>query len=126
MAMATRASADPNDGAGDRLDRAIPGAPAVPYDMNDVINDIVDMDSFLEIQPDWAQNIIIGFARLGGQSVGIVAQQVDRLGEGRSTDIIEGCGDHWGACCTAAQIRGGVSGMSRCLIPNGDKASSTA
>jgi acetyl-CoA carboxylase carboxyltransferase component len=69
------ASADPIDGTGDRLDRAVPDDPAVPYDMNDVVKDIVDVGSFLEIQPDWARNIIIGFARLGGRSVGIVAQQ---------------------------------------------------
>ena len=63
-------------------------------------------------------------------SVGIVAQQIDRLGERRRANIIECCGDHWAApvraCCTADQTRGGVIGMSRCLIPNGDKASSTA
>ena len=43
--------------------------------MHDVIARVVDDGAFLEIQPAWAQNIIIGFARLGGRSVGIVAQQ---------------------------------------------------
>jgi propionyl-CoA carboxylase beta chain len=43
--------------------------------MHEIIDRIVDLDSFLEIQPGWAANIIIGFARLGGRSVGIVAQQ---------------------------------------------------
>jgi propionyl-CoA carboxylase beta chain len=43
--------------------------------MHSVIRGVIDRDSWLEIQPGWAQNIIIGFARLGGQSVGIVAQQ---------------------------------------------------
>jgi propionyl-CoA carboxylase beta subunit len=43
--------------------------------MHDVISRIVDDGGFLEIQPGWAQNIIVGFARLAGRSVGIVAQQ---------------------------------------------------
>src|SRR3954453_8418940 len=63
-------------------------------------------------------------------SIGIISQQIDCLGKRRRADIIEGCGDHWEApvraFCTAAQRRGGVSGMSRCVIPNGDNASSTA
>ena len=63
-------------------------------------------------------------------AVGIVLQQIDRLGERCGADVVEGCGDHRlapvRACWTAAQTRGGVIGMSRCLIPNGDKASSTA
>ncbi|MFC4427740.1 acyl-CoA carboxylase subunit beta [Deinococcus navajonensis] len=44
-----------------------------PYAMHDVIRELVDEGTFLEIQPDWAKNILVGFARLGGQSVGIVA-----------------------------------------------------
>jgi len=43
--------------------------------MHDVLSRVVDDGEFLEIQPGWAQNILIGFARLGGRSVGIVAQQ---------------------------------------------------
>ena len=63
----------PRDGA--PLDAIVPDEPSRPYDMHDVISGIVDDGDFLEIQPGWAQNIIIGFARLGGRSVGIVAQQ---------------------------------------------------
>lgn len=44
-----------------------------PYAMLDVVHELVDGGTFLEIQPDWAKNIIVGFARLNGQSVGIVA-----------------------------------------------------
>ena len=55
--------------------RSFPADPHQPYDMHDVITRVVDDGSFLEIQPGWAANIIIGFARLGGRSVGIVAQQ---------------------------------------------------
>ncbi len=57
------------------LDGVIPDEPAKPYDMHDVLRRIVDDGDFLEIQPAWAANILVGFARLGGRSVGIVAQQ---------------------------------------------------
>ena len=47
----------------------------MPYTMHDVIEHIVDTGSFLEIQPTWARNAIVGLARIGGHSVGIVAQE---------------------------------------------------
>jgi propionyl-CoA carboxylase beta chain len=68
-------SDDPIDRRDAELDTIIPDDPAQPYDMNDVIRGLVDGGEFLEIQPGWAQNILVGFARLGGRSVGIVAQQ---------------------------------------------------
>ncbi|MDG2311084.1 MAG: carboxyl transferase domain-containing protein, partial [Flavobacteriales bacterium] len=46
-----------------------------PYDIREAIFEIADSDSFLEIQKDYAENIVVGFARLGGRSVGIVANQ---------------------------------------------------
>jgi propionyl-CoA carboxylase beta chain len=69
------ASTDPIDRRDAALDTLIPDDPAQPYDMKDVITRVVDDAEFLEIQPGWAQNVIVGFARLGGRSVGIVAQQ---------------------------------------------------
>jgi acetyl-CoA carboxylase carboxyltransferase component len=57
------------------LDTVIPDDPSRPYDMHDVLRRVVDDGGFLEIQPRWAGNILIGFARLGGRPVGIVAQQ---------------------------------------------------
>ena len=57
------------------LDDVVPDDPRTPYDMHDVLRRVVDDGAFLEIQPGWAQNIIVGFARLAGRSVGIVAQQ---------------------------------------------------
>jgi propionyl-CoA carboxylase beta chain len=57
------------------LDTVVPDEPAKPYDMHDVLRRIVDDGELLEIQPAWAANIIVGFARLGGRSVGLVAQQ---------------------------------------------------
>lgn len=53
----------------------IPDNPNKPYDMHDVINGIIDEDSFYEIHKDYAENIIVGFARLGGRSIGIIANQ---------------------------------------------------
>jgi propionyl-CoA carboxylase beta subunit len=66
---------DPIDRADRALDEIIPTDPQTPYDMHDVIRRIVDGGVLFELQPSWATNIIIGFARLGGRAVGIVAQQ---------------------------------------------------
>jgi acetyl-CoA carboxylase carboxyltransferase component len=66
---------DPIDRLDDALNEIIPDSANQSYDMYDVINMIVDDNEFFEIQPDYAKNIIIGFARFNGQSVGIVANQ---------------------------------------------------
>lgn len=55
------------------LDEIVPESSNKPYDMKEVINHIIDEDSFFEIHKDYAENIVVGFARLGGKSVGIVA-----------------------------------------------------
>ncbi len=57
------------------LDEIVPLDPLKSYDMKDVITGVVDEDSFYEIHPDFAENIIVGFARIGGKSIGIVANQ---------------------------------------------------
>ncbi len=57
------------------LDRLIPDDPSKPYDMKDVIHSVVDQGEFYEIHAGYAMNIVVGFARLGGHSVGIVANQ---------------------------------------------------
>jgi acetyl-CoA carboxylase carboxyltransferase component len=59
----------------DSLDSLVPDNPNKPYDMKDVINRIVDDGEFLEVQAHFAQNILVGFARLNGRSIGVVAQQ---------------------------------------------------
>jgi propionyl-CoA carboxylase beta chain len=69
------ASQDPPDRMDAGLDHIVPDDPRSPYDMHEVLSAVVDHGEFLEIQPGWAQNILIGFARLGGRSVGIIAQQ---------------------------------------------------
>ena len=61
------------------LDSIVPDNPNKPYDMNEIIRRVVDDGEFLEVQPHYAPNIIIGFARLNGRSVGIVAQQPAHL-----------------------------------------------
>jgi acetyl-CoA carboxylase carboxyltransferase component len=61
------------------LDTMVPQSPERPYDMGEVIRHIVDGGQFLEVQSHWAQNILVGFARLGGHSVGIVANQPPSL-----------------------------------------------
>ena len=68
-------TADPRERRDTALDTVIPADSSQPYDMHGVIERIVDDGDFLEIQPGWAQNIIVGFARLDGRSIGVVAQQ---------------------------------------------------
>lgn len=57
------------------LDTLVPEESTAPYDMKLVIKEIVDTESFFEIHEHYAENIIVGFARLGGRSIGIVANQ---------------------------------------------------
>ncbi len=61
--------------ADEELDSIIPDNPSKPYDMGEVIRHIVDDGDFFEVQEHFAKNILVGFARLNGRSVGIVAQQ---------------------------------------------------
>jgi propionyl-CoA carboxylase beta chain len=66
---------DPIDREDPELDRLIPDESAKPYDMHDVVRRVIDDGEFLEVHAAWADNIICGFARLGGYPVGIVANQ---------------------------------------------------
>ena len=66
---------DPPDRTDPALDYLVPVNQNQPYDMKEVIRLVVDDGDFLEIQPHYAQNIVVGFARLGGQSVGIIGNQ---------------------------------------------------
>jgi acetyl-CoA carboxylase carboxyltransferase component len=61
------------------LDDIVPDSPTKPYDMHDVILPVVDNGDFFEIQPLYAQNILTGFGRVNGQTVGIVANQPNVL-----------------------------------------------
>ncbi len=66
---------DPSDRIDESLDRIIPEDSNKPYDIKDIINKIVDDEIFYEIQSFYAQNIVVGFGRMGGKSVGFVANQ---------------------------------------------------
>ncbi len=66
---------DPSNRADKKLNSIVPEQSTTPYDIRDIINNVVDDNYFFEVQQHFAQNIVIGFARLGGKSVGIVANQ---------------------------------------------------
>jgi propionyl-CoA carboxylase beta chain len=68
-------TSDPVERADPELDSIIPDSPSQPYDMTAVIARIVDDGEFFEIHEDWARNIVCGFARLDGRSVGVVGNQ---------------------------------------------------
>jgi propionyl-CoA carboxylase beta chain len=68
-------STDPIDRADAALDQIVPAQSNLPYDMKEVIHAVVDDAYFFEVQEHYAKNIVVGFARLDGRSVGIVANQ---------------------------------------------------
>ena len=72
-------SADPPEQAAEALDRVVPASPNQAYDMLDVIRGIVDEGYVLEVHEHFARNILVGFARLAGRPVGIVANQPAHL-----------------------------------------------
>ncbi|MCF7802010.1 MAG: acyl-CoA carboxylase subunit beta [Candidatus Marinimicrobia bacterium] len=66
---------DPIDRADEELDSLVPVNPNKPYDIKDVIERVIDHGDFFEVHADYAQNLVVGFARLNGHPVGIVANQ---------------------------------------------------
>src|SRR5216110_302184 len=68
-----RPTTDPVDRADAELDDVVPALSNQPYDMNDVITHVVDDGYFFEVQELYAKNIVVGFARLNGKSIGVVA-----------------------------------------------------
>jgi len=70
-----RDTADPLDRVEMALDTLVPTNPNKPYDIKELIAKVVDDDDFFEIQPDFAGNIVVGFGRIGGSTVGVVANQ---------------------------------------------------
>lgn len=68
-------SSDDPDRIDEGLARILPDDSDKPYDVKDVIYRVVDNDEFFEIQPLWAKNIVVGFARLNGRTIGVVANQ---------------------------------------------------
>ncbi len=68
-------NSDPRERRDESLNYIVPENPNQPYDMREVITRVADMGEFLEVHKDWAQNIIVGFIRLGGRSIGVIANQ---------------------------------------------------
>ncbi len=66
---------DPSDRRDPELDTIVPDNPSTPYDMKIVIEKVLDLGSFFEIHPQYAENIIVGFGRLAGRVIGVVANQ---------------------------------------------------
>jgi propionyl-CoA carboxylase beta chain len=70
-----RISSDPIDRVDASLDTVVPAESNLPYDIKEIIHRVVDDGEFFEIHEHWARNIVVGFARLDGRSIGIVANQ---------------------------------------------------
>lgn len=70
---------DPEGRIEPSLNDVVPVDPNKPYDIKDIIHKIIDDEHFLEVQPHYAPNIVVGFARMGGRSIGIVANQPAHL-----------------------------------------------
>ncbi len=70
---------DPLDRVDEHLQEIVPADPNKPYDMHEIIQTVIDNKHFLEVQSQYAQNIIVGFARFGGKPVGVVANQPGHL-----------------------------------------------
>ena len=66
---------DPRDRPVPLLEHVVPDDPNIPYDMRTVVETVVDNGDFFEIMPDWAKNIVVGFARMEGRTVGVVGNQ---------------------------------------------------
>ncbi|HTV89910.1 MAG TPA: acyl-CoA carboxylase subunit beta [Stellaceae bacterium] len=92
----TRPISDPRDRREPSLDTLVPRSPNKPYDMKELILKVVDDGDFFELQPNYAGNIVIGFARIEGATIGIVANQ---------PMVLAGCLDIDSACKAARFVR---------------------
>jgi acetyl-CoA carboxylase carboxyltransferase component len=77
---------DPVDRVDDHLNYIVPESPNKPYDIKDIIHSVVDNHKFLEVQQHWSQNIVVGFARMNGRSIGIVANQPNYMAGALDSD----------------------------------------
>src|SRR5438046_9786251 len=80
---------DPQDPWGDGLEKIVPVNPRVAYDGRKVVKAVCDQQSWFELKPTWAKNIAAGFARAGGQSVGVVANQPMQKGGALDSDAAD-------------------------------------
>ncbi len=70
---------DPVDRVDEHLNHIIPESPTKPYDIRDIIHTVVDHHKFLEVQQHYSMNVVIGFSRMNGRSIGIIANQPNNL-----------------------------------------------
>src|SRR5207253_481307 len=77
---------DPSDRLVEGLEKIVPVNPRTAYDVRRVVKPVFDRDSWFELKPTWAKNIVIGFARAGGHSVGVVANQPMQKGGALDSD----------------------------------------
>jgi propionyl-CoA carboxylase beta chain len=117
-----RPSGDPGNRLDHSLDTLVPDNPNKPYDIKELIVKVVDDGDFFELQPDYAANIVIGFARMEGQTVGVVANNPLVLARARSRPL---------ALCASAMpsiSRGSPSWMCRasCPAPHRNMAESSS
>ena len=103
---------DPNRSADDALTHLVPDRAKEPYDMHEVIRYVVDDGEFLEIFPLWAMNVVIGFARLDGRSIGVIANQ-PKVNAG--TLDIEASEKACASCGSATRSTSRSSRWSTCL-----------
>ncbi|MFM8386718.1 MAG: acyl-CoA carboxylase subunit beta [Planctomycetia bacterium] len=89
-------TSDPAGRMEERLDTIVPADPNRPYDMREVLRLIVDDGDWMEVQPHYAENILVGFARLGGRVVGLVANQ---------PQVLAGCLDTHASMKSARFVR---------------------
>jgi len=80
---------DPPDRLVDGLDKIVPVNPRSAYDVRKVVKAVFDQESWFELKPTWAKNIVVGFARAGGQSVGVVANQPMQKGGALDSDAAD-------------------------------------
>jgi acetyl-CoA carboxylase carboxyltransferase component len=80
---------DPPDRLVDGLEKIVPVNPRAAYDVRKVIRLVFDKDSWFELKPTWAKNIVIGFARAGGHAVGVVANQPMQKGGALDSDAAD-------------------------------------
>lgn len=73
------AATDPSDRACSQIAKILPDTSNKPYDMRGLIQDVVDQGDFFEVAGEYAKNIVVGFARLGGKSIGVVGNQPNHL-----------------------------------------------
>jgi len=92
---------DPTDRQDSTLDRMVPNSPTEAFDVKEILHRIVDNGEFLEMSPEFAKNMVVGFARFAGETVGIVANQplssagcLDTNGCRKAADFIKFCNNY--------------------------------